>query len=193
MKKVAVILIVIVALMFLANTALAKYVDASDVVAQSGSMDVKIVERTNGTQYSSQQIDAVSSVKETISNMAPGESATLSYKIVNEGSIDVLLEGVNVSTDNEELSQHLVLKWKLTQYVDGVAVSTVSNKGAGQRLNGAAGNTDVTFGAIVLDSSDKTDDYCLLELEISFADDISALDIEVQETVFTITPWFTQN
>ncbi|MEX1376315.1 MAG: hypothetical protein AB1Z23_02465 [Eubacteriales bacterium] len=197
MKKVAVVLIVVLSLLFLANTALAKYVDESDIVAKSGFIDVKIVERTkdagDGMEYSSQEIDAVSSIKETLSNMAPGDSALLSYKIVNDGSIDVLLEGVNVATDNTELGQHLVLKWTLTQYVDSVPVNTVSNKGTGQMLNSASGNTDVSFGGIVLDSDNKTDDYCLLELEISFEDDINALNSQVQETVFTITPWFTQN
>jgi|GEM_PF-2583084 len=197
MKKVAVIVIGLLIALFLANTALAQYVDTSSniVTAKSSSIDVKIVERTKDSgkekEYSSDVIDAVSSINETLSNLAPGDEIVLSYKIVNNGSIDVLLDGVNVSVENQDLGEHLFLKWTITQYKDSQPVNSTSNSTNGEDLLSTSKTTDVSFVNIVLDSDNKTDDFCVLELNIGVSDNMGVSNA-AKETVFTVTPLFRQ-
>ena len=196
MKKIAIIVAVLIIAVFFANTAFAKFVDSSDNqgTAKSGSIDVKIVERSKDcgcTQESSSEvIDAVSSIKETLDKLKPGDKVVLSYKIVNNGCIDVLLEGINVTVDNSELISYLNLKWTLTQYTDGQMIKSTSNSSSGQSLQSAAGRSNVSFEDIVINSG-STKNYCIMELEITF-DDIDHALSDTQ-TVFTITPSFIQN
>ena len=192
MKKIAVLVIALVLALLTANTALAKFVDASDNSVTSGTslVDVKIVERTKGSDEN-EVLDGVSQVDETLKNLAPGDTIVLSYKIINDGTSDVLLDGINITTDNQDFMKQLSLKWTLTKYEGSQAVSSVSNSINGVSLLQANGLTNVSYADIVLNNNSK-DNYCLLELKITF-DDEASLSKEVQETVFTVTPSFRQN
>ncbi len=199
MRKAMIIAIFILAALLLANTALGRYVSQSDdiAVAGSGAIDVKIVERSKCdglfSEYTSEKIDAVSSVDETLRNLAPGESVTLSYKIVNNGCVDVLLNGVDICVNSNEFYDCLTLNWTITQYEDNIPVKSTSEKIRGTSLCDGHGLAEVSFAQIVLDCDCKTDDYCLLQVDISFDEtDSSHINI-AHEAVFTITPLFIQN
>jgi len=199
MKKVVIVAVAIILAVMLMNTALGKYVNSSSntVTAGSSSIDVKIVERTHDCNYYSHEhtneiVDAVSSIEETLNNLAPGDKIVSEYKIINIGCVDVLLDGVNVSVDNQSLKNYLTLKWNITQYKDNQPVKTVTNCANGQSLSKASAVVDVSSEQITLGCDDTDKDYCVLELEIVF-DENSPLFDESLETVFTITPSFIQN
>lgn len=199
MRKALIITIFILAALFLANTALGKYVGRQGDVAMAGSgqINVEIVEMTNSRECENNLIsnvsDATSSVNETLENLAPGDDVTLSYKIINSGGADALLNGVNISVKNNELNDCFIFNWTITQYEDNIPVKSASDKIKGTALYQGQCLADVSFAQIVLDCDSKTNDYCMLEVNISFDDDVLSHTNISHETVFTITPLFIQN
>ena len=143
-------------------------------------------------EHTCEIIDAVSSIDETLNNLAPGDDIALSYKIINNGSVDVLLEGIQISVDNQELSNCIVLNWTITQYKDSQQGNSTSNIVKNKSLIDSSGSSDVSFAQIVLDNNNKTNDYCLLEMQISFQDNGLTSTSISNQTVFTITPLFIQ-
>lgn len=199
MKKIIIIVVALVFALFLANTALAQFVDASDVsaTANSSSIDVQIVQRTQRSDIETvayqELVDPVSMVEEMIENLAPGNEIVLSYKIVNSGAVDVVVTGVNVEIDKEELKKSIILKWTITKYVDSQAVESITNSANGETLDEISLSTYISNSNIELECNSSTDDYCTLELVIQLDDSDQILNDAVQETVFRVTPVFTQN
>ena len=174
------------------------------VTAQSATMNVQIVDRTEDitaaagsvvTELGSPTpatIDAANpteSVSESITNFIPGDTVTLEYKIVNDGSIDVLLSGINIAFSGTQTLQSLAyLTWTMTEYVGGVPGDTISGA---DHLDAITTSVDTSGDGLEILAG--TADYCILTLEL-YIDDASGVPYTtVKETTFTITPVFQQN
>lgn len=186
--------LMLVLITMLVNTAFGKSNASALYVSSVDNIDIRIMESTYNcsTKHTKNTENAVSSINETISNITPGDKIALSYKIVNLGCIDVLLDGVDISIDNQNLDDYLTLKWTITHYKDSKPVNTISNCTNGQTLSDISSYMDVSQKNIIMKCDRADEDFCLLELYITF-DENAALFQEVQQTVFTITPSFIQN
>jgi len=197
-KRIAIATTVLILATMLANTAFGKYLDSSSNTraAITNSIDVQIVERTKScncsTKCTSEIIAAISTIEETLSDLAPGDTVVLGYKIINMGSIDVLLDGVNISVDNQQLKDYIDLKWSITQYKDNIQVNKISSCTNELSLSCASASTDVSLSEIILECDSPKNNYCLLELIITYDENSPQLN-EVLGTVFTISPSFIQN
>ncbi len=208
MKKRNIVVVVLVIALLLMGSAYALWTDSVvvEVTAQSATMDVQIVERTESvTTTSSYGVNTVlgtpspatidvseptATVSESITNFIPGDTVTLTYKIVNTGSIDVLLTGVNIAFPGttQSLQALTQLNWTIDEYVG--ATLTDSTSGSGTLSSIATSVTTTGDGVEILAG---TSDYCLLTLEM-YIDDVSGIPYSTEkETSFTITPVFTQN
>ena len=56
----------------------------------------------------------------------------------------------------------------------------------------SGGHKDVSFKNIVLPGGSKAEDYCLLEMQVTFEESSGAASNTVQETLFSVTPLFIQ-
>lgn len=208
MKKRNIVVAVLVIALLLMGSAYALWTDSVtvQVTAQSATMDVQIVDRTEnlvppaGLQIvtelgtpSPATIDAANptdSVQESITNFIPGDTVTLTYKIVNQGSIDVLLTGINIAYPGatQTLQALTYLDWTMTEYVSGVAADTISGSG---HLGSITTSVDTSGDGLEILAA--TADYCLLTLEIYIDDATGVPYSTVKETSFSVTPVFTQN
>jgi len=197
MKKVIFIAAALILAMLLTNVALGRRVGPdTKAYASSGSMDIKIVEREikySFGKYTSGMDSAATTVNETITNLAPGDSVTMVYKIVNYGSVDAQLDGIEITTDNEELSNNLSFTWTVTHYRGSESIDFVSNTSDYESLAFSGGHKDVSFKNIVLPGGSKAEDYCLLEMQVTFEESSGAASNTVQETLFSVTPLFIQD
>ncbi len=208
MKKRNIVVVVLVIALLLMGSAYALWTDSVvvEVTAQSATMDVQIVERTESvTTTSSYGVNTAlgtpspatidvsaptAAVSESITNFIPGDTVTLTYKIMNTGSIDVLLTGVNISFPGtaQTLQALTQLNWTIDEYVG--TTLTDSTSGSGTLSSIATSVTTTGDGVEILAG---TSDYCLLTLEM-YIDDVSGIPYSTEkETSFTITPVFTQN
>ncbi len=206
MKKRNIVVVVLVISLLLMGSAYALWTDSVtvQVTAQSATMDVQIVDRTENVSAAVGSvvtelgtptpgtIDAANpteSVSESITNFIPGDTVTLEYKIVNKGSIDVLLTGINIAFSGTQTLQSLAyLNWTMTEYVGGLPVDSISGSG---HLDTITTSVDTSGDSVAILSG--TADYCLLTLEL-YIDDVSGVPYTtVKETTFTITPVFTQD
>ena len=208
MKKRNIVVIVLIIALLLMGSAYALWTDSVsvEVTAQSATMDVQIVERTEDvtpptglnviTEIGTPSPATISStsptdsVTESITNFIPGDTVTLTYKIENEGSIDVLLTGVNIAYPGatQTLQGITVMNWTLTEYVSGSAGDSISGGGT---LGSIATSTDTSGDGVGILAD--TSDYCLLTLEVYINDTTGVPYTTVRETSFTVTPVFTQN
>ncbi|MBN2878325.1 MAG: hypothetical protein JXN65_01735 [Clostridia bacterium] len=197
MKKVIFIAAALILAMLLTNVALGRRVGPdTNAYASSGSMDIEIVEREinySRGEYASGMDRAASTINETISNLAPGDTVTMVYKIVNYGSVDAQLDGLEITTDNEELSNNLSFNWTVTHYRGSESVNFVTNASENELLAFSGGQKDVSFADIVLPAGSKAEDYCLLEMVVTFEEGSGAASGIVQETQFSVTPLFIQD
>ncbi|MEX1377179.1 MAG: hypothetical protein AB1Z23_06860 [Eubacteriales bacterium] len=210
MKKRNVVIIVLLIALLLMGSAYALWTDSVtvEVTAQSATMDVQIVERTENITPPSglsviTYLDApvpatinaanpTSSVTEGIVNFIPGDVVTLTYKIENRGTIDVLLTGVNITYPGatQTLQSLTLLDWTLTEYVGGVATGD-SISGSGH-LGTITANTNASASNVGILANAATD-YCLLTVEVQIDDPSGVPYSSVLETSFTVTPVFTQD
>jgi len=197
MKKVIFIVAALILAMLLTNVALGRRIaPGTKAYASSGSMDIKIVEREikySSGKYTSGMDSAASTINEAISNLAPGDSVTMVYKIVNYGSVDAQLDGIEITTDNEEFSNNLSFNWTVTHYSGSQSINFVSNASEHELLALSGGQKDVSFADIVLPGGSKAEDYCLLEMQVTFEEGSGVISDMVQETLFSVTPLFIQD
>lgn len=196
-KKAAIAAAVLLLITLLVNTAFGKGEDLfNSRAAHTSNIDVKIMERTKScsccAKHTSQIIDAAESVQENLDDIAPGDTVVLSYKIINSGCIDVLMDGVFITVDNSELNDYINLKWTVNQYHDDKPINTISSTTAGQSLSNISLSNSTSHNNIILEHDSSVGDYCLLELEINYNVNSPQLN-EVSATAFTITPSFIQN
>jgi len=211
MKKRNVVVVVLVIALLLMGSAYALWTDSVtvNVTAQSATMDVLInyrsasvaptgtlpVATSIGTSNPG-TIDAANttdSVQETITNFIPGDTVTLTYRIINDGTIDVLLTGFNVSfagTSVQDLQADTHLTWTMTGFVGGSATDTATGSG---QLNAIATTVDVEASGAVIEIPAGTADYCELTLVLYINDTTGIPYSTVKETVFTVEPVFRQN
>ncbi len=195
MKKIIFIAIFLVSVLFTANIALAKYAEQGSNAAAAGTsmIDVAIAESSACSSLPKNTNELSSAVSETLQNLSPGKREVLSYVITNQGSVDVLLEGVNIIFDDSELCSCIVIDWTVSLYEGERLAKSVSDKvyGAASYKNQCL--AEVSFAQIFLDSDSSSDDYCLLEIEIYFDETTSSPSSEIRQSTFTITPVFVQN
>jgi len=209
MKKRNVVVVVLVIALLLMGSAYALWTDSVtvNVTAQSATMDVLINYRAvsvapTGTLPVVTDIGApipavidatntTDSVEETITNFIPGDTVTLTYRIINDGSIDVLLTGFNITFDGasaQDLKNDTHLTWTMTGYAGGSPTSTATGNG---QLNLIATTVDVESSGIEILAG--TADYCELTLVFYINDSTGIPYSSVKETVFTVEPVFRQN
>ncbi|MBN2878658.1 MAG: hypothetical protein JXN65_03415 [Clostridia bacterium] len=211
MKKRNVVVVVLVIALLLMGSAYALWTDSVtvNVTAQSATMDVLINYRsvsvaptgslpvvTDIGTPSPAVIDAANTtdaVQETITNFIPGDTVTLTYRIINDGTIDVLLTGFNISfagTSVQDLQADTHLTWTMTGFVGGLATDTATGSG---QLNAIATTVDVEASGAVIEIPAGTADYCELTLVFYINDSTGIPYSTVKETVFTVEPVFRQN
>ncbi len=196
MKKIIFIAIFFMSVLFAANTALGKYAEQASSAAAAGSsmIDVAIAERpVYSTGHIKNESESSSAVSKTLRNLSPGKIEVLSYVIINQGSVDVLLEGVNIVFDDNELCSCIVIDWTVYLYEGDRLVKAVSDRVYGANSYKNQCLAEVSFAQIFLDSDSRSDDYCLLEIEIYLDETTSSPSSEIRQSTFTITPVFVQN
>lgn len=195
-KKAVIAVIVLILITLLANTAFGKEDSLSqNYTANTNLIDVKIVEKSKDCKCANQTsriTDAVSSIEENLCDLTPGSTTVLSYKIVNQGCIDVLLDGVYIAVDTNQLNDYINFKWTVTQYEDDKPVNTIVSDSTGKCLSKISSSGNLSSNNIVLRQSGAKGNYCMLELEITYSED-SPEQSQALEAVFTITPSFIQN
>lgn len=198
MKKITLIVVVLIITLFFANTAFAKLINShsSAKTASVGLVDVKIVSKTSTFNSCPKKTvefeNPVSYVNEKIENIKPGDDVVLSYKIVNNGDIDVVLDGINITMHNDEFQNKLLLKWKLTQYVNSQPINSVASCSNALPLSEISTSVDTSSNDITIECSSADKDFCILCLTIFF-DEKDTTTCEVpSETSFTISPSFRQ-
>jgi len=198
MKKVVLIAGWLILTLLFAKTALGKFTDSSDILTLSSSndVDVRIVEKTFDYPcrgiYSHETLEEVSVINESLDNLAPGHEVFLSYKIVSGGSIDVMLEGVNITFDNSELSNFLTFDWSLTHYENDKPVNTISGSVCGSYASNESVVSSAEIPPIILRRSNSDNNYCILKITAILTDDESVLSSKSRSAVFRISPSFRQ-
>lgn len=211
MSKVALIILTMVVGFMLMGSAYALLIDDVNVqgIAKSSAMDVRIVERETSVLNSSgnnastsvgmpspmtiNDEESTTYIRETINNFVPGEEVKMQYKIVNKGTMDVLLTGVIVTTDNQDLEPLISLKWSISEYDNGICGNRVTNNADGETLDDISSLTNVSNVGITLDNDLGTEDYCLLELVVKLDDESDVVYKTMKTTEFTVTPEYIQN
>lgn len=198
MKKIALIAAALLFVLFFTNTALAKYVRShyNSNTPAVGVTDVKIVSKSitfnSCDKKTVEFINAVSSVQENLENIKPGDKIVISYKIVNTGDIDVILDGVNITMHRDELEDKLKITWRLVQYYDDQPVNSIKCCANAQSFADTSAFIDTSSSEVSLYKDNPDSRYCMLHIVIFF-DDEDTIPCEIPaETSFTISPSFRQ-